>query len=244
MRSGFLQIRIDQDQKETVLSQFANHKISPADFNPRSVFCLIDTLSVFSLALRSMVFSSSQTDYELIQKIALGDKKAFELLYYRYQKEVLGVATRLMKSKALAEEIVQNVWLKMIQKASEFKDHGSARSWLLTITKNMCLNEIKSSQKWHYIDSEEAEIFFESAEENHFSNDFWNELEIEKAKKCLETLNERQRVALVLFYLEEKPLKELAEELSLQVNAVKALLFRARQRMLQCGQGDVHDKEK
>jgi RNA polymerase sigma-70 factor (ECF subfamily) len=198
----------------------------------------MDRLEPLVLAIVSSMFFT-KSDAHLLKEIASGDQKSFEALYIKYKADVYGVSLRLVKSRSVAEEITQKVWMKVIEKAHTFKGEESAKSWLLTITKNHCLNEIKASKKWKSFDDvDELNHAMDTHLENRgFDNQFWSDLEVEKAKECLNQLNERQRVSLVLFYLEEKPIAELAKDLDLQVNAIKALLFRARQNMINCVQG-------
>jgi RNA polymerase sigma-70 factor (ECF subfamily) len=198
----------------------------------------MDRLEPLVLAIVSNMFFS-KSDAKLLKEIAMGDQKSFEALYTKYKSDVFGVSLRLVKTRSIAEEISQRVWMKVIDKADSFKGDESAKSWLLTIVKNQCLNEIKASKKWKSFDDvEDLNHAMEASLAAMIpDNQFWSDLEVEKAKECLNQLNERQRVSLVLFYLEEKPISELAKDLDLQTNAIKALLFRARKNMINCVQG-------
>lgn len=180
-----------------------------------------------------------RTDSILLKQIGEGQKEAFTEFYTKYKNDVFGLCMRIMKSKNQSEEMAQEVWVKIVTKAKTFTGEDSAKSWLMTITKNTCLTEIKKSKKWALTD--DIDSLDQVVETEEFSNDFWEGLEIEKAKRCLESLGDRQRVALVLFYFEEKPMTILAEELELQINAVKALLFRARKSLVACVKGVSHE---
>lgn len=185
-------------------------------------------------------------DQKLLKQIAEGKEMAFRDLYRKYSSAVYGLACRMMKSREQADEITQEVWLKVIKKADQFKGEKTARSWLLQITKNTCLDELRSSPNWVELNpellTEESDESAPTPEfmahpEGALHADFANQEDLTKAKECLQKLSDRQRASIVLFYFEEKPLEVLGQDLNLKVNAVKALLFRARQNLVRCVKG-------
>lgn len=168
-------------------------------------------------------------DSDLIERIARGDNKAFAELLLRYKKAVYGLAYHLTRSQMIAEDISQETWIRICRNASAFKTQGSASSWILTITRNLSLTEIRKQKKFKDITPEELEnipaIHDESSDMSFSTSDFDN------LRKALETLPERQRLILTLQIQSECSLQDLAIELDLNVNAVKALLFRARENL-------------
>lgn len=125
----------------------------------------------------------------------------------------------------LAEDMAQETWIRVVRAAGQFDPKGSVKSWILTIAKNVCLNELRK-RKWEETDDDKVAEFQDGQdlEENLIQMQ-----RLELLKEAVDQLPERQRVALVLFMFEEKTLSELAVEMGLQVNAVKALLHRARE---------------
>lgn len=172
------------------------------------------------------MFIFDDSDHELMAKIAKGDKKAFHNLYNRYKTHVFGLAKRYLNQGALAEDIVQDVWMKVIDKSPEFKPEGSVKSWILMITRNMCLNELSKKSSQNEDDSKIDEVEQTPAQE--YSEEYWIQKKAEDVKLALEKLPDRQRSALILQFYEDLSLQEIAKVLELEVNAVKALLFRAR----------------
>jgi RNA polymerase sigma-70 factor (ECF subfamily) len=166
-------------------------------------------------------------DIELLQKIAKGDSKAFESLLHKYQRSVYGLSLRMLKSSSLAEDNAQETWIRVVKASGQFENKGSVIGWILTITKNLALNSIEK-RGW-----EEA---LSPEEENQVMAD-QKDLEIElshgetlqKLKKAVAQLPDRQRIALVLWMEQEKSYSELAQEMNLNVNAIKVLLFRAKE---------------
>lgn len=168
-------------------------------------------------------------DDELIRRIARGDSKAFESLLGRHKKSVYGLATHLMGSKAQGEEIAQETWIRVIRHAEAYAGRGSAKSWILTIARNLALNELRKRQWEEELEPNSAEKIPDGAVS--FEDLLSSEEDARRVQTAMLELPDRQRVALVLFLSEDKSHSEIAVELDLQVNAVKALLMRARENL-------------
>lgn len=166
-------------------------------------------------------------DLELIKKVGQGDRRAFELLVRTYQKNVYGLALRILGSAMLAEEVAQETWLRVITAAPTFEPRGSVKSWILTITKNQSLNVIQKRGWEDALPSDAEEKIASQEQQLEFQMEF--EQNLERLKVAVSRLPERQRVALVLWMHEEKSYSELSQELGINVNAVKVLLFRAKE---------------
>jgi RNA polymerase sigma-70 factor, ECF subfamily len=167
------------------------------------------------------------SDELLMEKVAEGDSAAFQELYMRYKNDTFGLACRMMGSKIKAEDIMQEAWMKVIEKAETFQATGSLKAWLMTIVRNMCLNEL-GKNKNNVGDLPLAEMA-DHTENFEFSEEFWRQQEIELVKKAIDLLPDRQRIAISLQYIEELDMRQIGEIMKVDIEAVKALLFRARQ---------------
>ncbi len=167
------------------------------------------------------------SDANLLQQIQKGDSKAFESLYNKYKSAVLGLSYRILGASMLAEENAQDVWMKVINSAASFSGSESAKAWIMTITKNHALNIIKK-RGWEEALPENAEAQIPDETEFQFG-ELSEYQKIENLKRAVGQLPDRQRVALVLWMNEEKSYSEIAQELGINVNACKVLLFRAKE---------------
>jgi RNA polymerase sigma-70 factor (ECF subfamily) len=171
------------------------------------------------------------TDEDLLQKIAIGDSKAFESLFHRHKQIVYGLSLRLLGAKMLAEENSQEVWIKVatssVNFANESKNSASARAWILTITKNLALNTIRK-RGWEEPLEINQEMQIEFSQMDILSTIEEN-TNIELLKLAVKKLPDRQRVAIVLWMYDETNYKNIANEMDLSVPAVKVLLFRAKE---------------
>lgn len=167
-------------------------------------------------------------DGELMKQIAQGQAKAFRELFTRHGSLVLGYSRRMVREKALAEDISQEVWIKVVRAASSYKDEGVFRSWLLKIVRNTALNHLRNKQAIEPL-SEESDV--SSTSHHDFEQIFDQQQDLNHIKDLIEELPANQRAALVMWLTEDLSYEELAHELETSVQAVKSLIFRARQQL-------------
>lgn len=92
--------------------------------------------------------SDHATDAELIRRVSLGDAGALETLYGRYARVVFSFSVRIVQDGALAEEILQEVFVRTWLQADRFrKSRGNFASWLLSITHNLAIDEVRKRQR-------------------------------------------------------------------------------------------------
>lgn len=170
------------------------------------------------------------TDDELILKIAQGDKVAFSLLFDRHAAHLLGYAQSYLGKKESGEDATQEIWMKVIRLSSSYSGQGHFVAWLYTLTKNHCLNILRSQNRLVYRDNE-----FEASEDqstDDVESQILNNEEMKQVSEGLQRLPEQQRVALLLHVVEGLSYEDVARELETSTSAVKSLIFRARSQLL------------
>ena len=80
------------------------------------------------------------TDAELLARFNEGDAKAFEILLGRYQRPIYNFIFRSVRHKDHAEELLQEVFLRVIQRSKDFKGQSKFSTWLYTIARNLCID--------------------------------------------------------------------------------------------------------
>ena len=171
----------------------------------------------------------SAHDHELVRLIGSGKEQAFAELFARHGALVLGYARRFVARQEIAEEISQDVWVKVVKQAVHFKGEGVV-PWLLAITRNASLDFLRSRDR--------SSLSFEQLSETREFEDLSREsveallVDAERMKElrsALEGLPDAQRAALMMWMTEEMSYEQIARELATSVASVKSLLFRARQ---------------
>lgn len=173
-----------------------------------------------------------QEDVALMAKVARGDHHAFEELVMRHQHAVVGTVAKMLGNASEAEDIAQQVFLRLWKSAPRYKPSAKFTTFLFTITRNLVFNESRRRQrrKEHSLEEQEEEWHQQVSEDGASQPD--DELlqrEMQKAvDRAIAALPEKQRMAVVLRRYEQMPYEEISVVLKLSVSAVKSQLFRAR----------------
>ena len=176
-----------------------------------------------------MIFRSKNkafSDSELMQQIVSGDQAAFSELYQRYKGRMYYYFYRMLGNSAeLANDFLQELFLKLIEKPESYNSAYSFSTWLYSIANNMCKNEYRRNGiRQEYQLSEASEPKLDFLNETSIDPD----LVIEKIFQTLDLLGEEHRSAFLLRYREGFSIREVAEILSLPEGTVKSRLFYAK----------------
>lgn len=171
-------------------------------------------------------------DVALMERTKGGDHAAFQQLVERHQAAVLGTVAKMLGNASEAEDIAQQVFIRLWKSAKRYKRKAKFTTFLFTITRNLVFNETrrKSRRNTFSLEEREENTHSEPAEDISVSPD--HELlhaELRTAvDQAIEALPEKQRLALILRRYENLSYEEIAEITELSVSAVKSQLFRAR----------------
>ena len=172
------------------------------------------------------------TDVSLMQRAAEGDHAAFEELVCRHQHAVVGTVAKMLGNASEAEDIAQQVFVRLWKSAPRYKPTAKFTTFLFTITRNLVFNETRRRQrrKEHSLEEQEEEHHRQmpgSEEVRPDAQVLQSEMQ-EAVDRAIAELPEKQRLAVVLRRYEHMPYEEIARVLELSVSAVKSQLFRAR----------------
>ena len=174
-------------------------------------------------------------------RVKQGDRAAFEELVEKYKQPVMNLVYRTLRDVDEAEDLAQQVFLQVYKSAGRYKVSARFSTWLFTIARNLCLNELRRRRR-HPTESMDAEL---GAEDSGRLPQFEDtsrpgppeallqvELE-EKVEEVLADLPEKQRTALLLCRRQDMSYEDIAEVLGCSLSATKSLIHRARETMKQ-----------
>lgn len=172
-------------------------------------------------------------DVTLMLRVKGGDLDAFETLVTRHQHSVVGTAAKMLGSGADAEDIGQQVFVRVWKSAARYEPSAKFTTWLMTITRNLVFNELRRRRRTQQIsiDADEEDTIRHQFvdEEAHAPSEKMLDAELQDAiEAAIASLPENQRIAIVLRRFEGMPYEEIAKVLKTSVPAVKSILFRAR----------------
>src|SRR6266850_2943555 len=176
-------------------------------------------------------------DAALMLRVKQGDTAAFTQLVEKYKQPVMNLVYRTLRDAAEAEDLAQNVFVQVYKSAYRYKSTAKFTTWLFTIARNLCLNEIRRRSR-HPAESLDAA---HPGEEDQPLRQFEDrktvsppesllqgELE-RKIAEVLAGLPENQRTAILLCRQEELSYEEIAGVLGCSLSATKSLIHRGRE---------------
>ena len=188
-----------------------------------------------------MMSAEMDPDAALMLRVKQGDEGAFAELVEKYKQPVMNVVYRMLRDATEAEDLAQNVFLQVYKSAGRYHVSSKFSTWLFTIVRNLCLNEIRRRSR-HPADSLDAphpeqedqpwQQFDDKRTVSPPDRLLHGELE-EKIERALAELPENQRLAIVLCRQDELSYEEIAEVLGCSLSATKSLIHRGRETLKQ-----------
>src|SRR5487761_2219032 len=176
-------------------------------------------------------------DAALMLRVKRGDRAAFVALVEKYKQPLHNFIHRTLRDETEAEDLAQNVFLQVYKSRDRYERTAKFSTWLFTIARNLCLNEIRRRSRHPA----------ESLEETHGENEDQPSRQYEDKKVFLATDNvlhselagkieealaglpENQRTAILLCRQDELSYEEIAEVLDCSLSATKSLIHRGRE---------------
>lgn len=180
---------------------------------------------------------ASIDDQLILEDLRKQTPRAWENLILAYGNQVYGVALRILSHEKDAEDAVQEVWLTVSAKLTDFRGDAKLSTWLYRVTVNKCLEKVRARKRRRTETIEDRLPEFEG--DGHFRQQFvdWsqkpaltleNRLLREEIEKALNSLPEEYRQVIILRDIEGLSGQETAEILEIGLAAVKTRLHRAR----------------
>jgi RNA polymerase sigma-70 factor (ECF subfamily) len=170
---------------------------------------------------------------DLLDRVARGDRTAFELVYDRICGPVYGLALRVVRDPAQSEEVAQEVLVEVWRTASRFEEsRGSAMSWVMMLTHRRAVDRVRSAQA--AADREERAGRAAAPAYDEVAEDVQIRLEREQVRRCLVTLTETQRESVTLAYYGGYTYREVSELLKVPLGTIKTRMRDGLIRLRDC----------
>jgi RNA polymerase sigma-70 factor (ECF subfamily) len=188
-------------------------------------------------------------EIRLMLRVRDDEPGAFEELVELYQRRLITVMHHLVGNAEEAEDLAQEVFLRVYRARKKYHPRAKFSTWLFTIANNLALNSLRSRQRKPVVPlnlHDSGPLGPRPAEQlvhdrgNQPSQNLQQKELAAVVRQALEGLNERQRMAVVLNKFEDMNYAEIADVMNLTVKAVKSLLSRARMNLRVALQGYVY----
>ncbi len=177
-------------------------------------------------------------DVQLMLAVQRDDASAFEELMVRYQGRVLSLLHHIVGNRTQAEDLTQEVFLRVFRARSSYQPGAKFSTWLFTISHHVALNSLRSRQRRPEVQlggTREGSGSFPLGADGILAGSSTmparrlDRLEMQQmVRLAIESLGERQRIALLLHKFEEMSYMDIAQIMGMTPQAVKSLLCRAR----------------
>lgn len=175
------------------------------------------------------------TDADVMLLAKAGDDAAYEYLVVKFRRSILGFMYRMSHNAAVAEELAQEVFLRVYRSRQTYNAEAKFSTWLYRIASNLAVNHARDTK---YERPENSVSLDEPNEESGASldlpdrrtnveQDMLREERLQAIRRHIEALPERQRMAVLMHKYQEMDYRQIGEVLKLSESATKSLLFRA-----------------
>jgi RNA polymerase sigma-70 factor (ECF subfamily) len=182
---------------------------------------------------------ADQTDPDaaLMLRVKRGDRAAFSALVEKYKQPVMNFVFRSLRDEIEAEDLAQNVFLQVYKSRARYERTAKFSTWLFTIARNLCLNEIRRRTRHPAESLEESQPENEDAALRQYEDkkvalptEYVLQGELAgKIEEALAALPENQRTAILLCRQDELSYEEIAQVLGCSLSATKSLIHRGRE---------------
>jgi RNA polymerase sigma-70 factor, ECF subfamily len=175
------------------------------------------------------------SDAQIMLRVKAGDDSAFEYLVQKYRRPMLSFMYRMAHNSAVAEDLAQEVFLRVYRSREKYEASAKFTTWLYRIASNLAVNHARDTRHQR---PENTVSLDEPDQESGLTMDLPdNSLSAEEAivrrerlaaiRQRVEALPERQKMALIMHKYQQMDYRQIAEVLKLSESAIKSLLFRA-----------------
>lgn len=172
---------------------------------------------------------------QIIEHLKNGDEFIYKYVYDQYARMVYSVCFRMTGNKEEAEDVTQDVFIKVFNSINSFREDSKLSTWIYQITVNACLNKVRRKKAINFLslnfwEDEKGEK--EMAADNLTPKEELEKSEIKKiVQDAINTLPAKQKSAIILSRYEELPYKEIAKIMGVSLSSVESLLFRAKENL-------------
>ena len=172
--------------------------------------------------------AAQQSDRELVERVARGDRAAVRLLFMRHHARVYRFAARQTGSDMMADDIANEVFLELWRQAPAFEGRSEVSTWLLGIARFKALSSLRK-KKEEWIGDDDAATIPDTADTPEVA--VMKDDKATALRGMVNGLPEEHRTVIDLAYYHAKSVAEIAEILSIPVATVKTRMFYARKKL-------------
>src|ERR1700712_549204 len=170
----------------------------------------------------------------LLELVSNGDRAAFSAVYERFSPRVFGLTNRILRDASQAEEVAQEIFLEIWQRASRFdRARGTATSWIMTLTHGRSVDRVRQSQASRTRDLKSAVGSFDR-DVDSVADVVVQHSDATQVRECLDTLTPLQRESITLAYFGGHTQREVGDMLGAALPTIKTRMRDGLIRLRDC----------
>jgi RNA polymerase sigma-70 factor, ECF subfamily len=169
-------------------------------------------------------------DAQLLQRLWRGDTQAFAEVINLYKSMVLNLAARMTGRAESAEDMAQEVFLRVWKGLPQFRGECKLSTWIYRITINLCIAEAKTARgRSEFLPFDSPSVIGDPALHTEGGNEYAEEVVLkEQVNRLMAVMPNHFRTALSLYYLKDMSYQEISEIMQVPMGTVKSYLFRGK----------------
>ena len=178
---------------------------------------------------------SFDDDSDLARKVQQGDRDAFEMLLTRYERPIHAFVFNFFHDPALCQDLTQETFLRAWRFIGSFRLEEKFSTWLYSIAKNLCIDELRRVQKRNTVDIDTVDPELFTLDPDAGDDPLRAAVlaqEGETVRRVVTLLPEKYRTCIILFYFNELSYEEISAVMNVSLSNTKILLFRGKKMLL------------
>jgi RNA polymerase sigma-70 factor, ECF subfamily len=226
----------DQSSKDTQLSEQerVNSNVSSVALNYGP-----PVIGLRSQAAVADPVASELTDAEIMLRVKAGDDSAFDFLVQKYRRPIINFMYRMARNPAAAEDLAQEVFLRVYRSRSSYEASAKFTTWLYRIATNLGMNYVRDTRHERPENTMNLDVPDEETGQApdladkvpNVEEEIMRRERLKAIREKVEALPERQRMAVLMHKYQQMDYRQIAEVLKLSESATKSLLFRAYEKL-------------
>ncbi len=171
------------------------------------------------------------SDWDIIQKILLGEKQLLEILYDRYANKVFHKCLSITKDRDISKDLSHDIMIKVFLNLMKFKGTSDFSFWVYSITYNHCMDYLKKKNRLRFDNLEATSFAHVSTGDIELEHKILKEVQLNQLHTLFKELKEDEKMILLMRYQDGMSVKQITATLSVGESAVKMRLKRSRDRL-------------
>jgi len=180
----------------------------------------------------AVVAAALDYDAELMLRVKDGDGASFGLLLEKHRSSVIHFLYRMVQDQSVAEELAQEVFLRVYRSRSSYEPTAKFTTWLFRIATHLALNALRDGKNERFqerLDAESEDLPIRQVSDSRptVEQSMVYQARLEEVRRAIRMLPEKQRAAVLMHKYQDMEYAQIAKALKCSESAVKSLLFRA-----------------